>query len=102
MLRCPLSLPLSKSYGARPTRAAICLRSIRPSSDKQARAVGEPRIGRDQFCQPLIEQADVFLQPCHATSIQTLQHGVLYMGRLVFDRDVLVAQLAPHGHDLSE
>src|SRR5215467_2993058 len=39
MLRCPLSLPLSKSYGARPTRAAICLRLIFPSSGNRAMSV---------------------------------------------------------------
>src|SRR6266403_1376056 len=39
MLRCPLSLPLSKSYGARPTRAAICLRPIFPSSGSRAMSV---------------------------------------------------------------
>src|SRR6059058_1447742 len=39
MLRCPLSLPLSKSYGARPTRAAICLRLMRPSSGSRAMSV---------------------------------------------------------------
>src|SRR5512132_3449697 len=39
MLRCPLSLPLSKSYGARPTRAAICLRVIFPSSGNRAMSV---------------------------------------------------------------
>ena len=35
----PLSLPLSKSYGARPTRAAICLRLIFPSSGSRAMSV---------------------------------------------------------------
>src|SRR5215207_9493122 len=39
MLRCPRSLPLSKSYGARPTRAAICLRLMRPSSGSRAMRV---------------------------------------------------------------
>src|SRR5215813_13458355 len=39
MLRCPLSLPLSKSYGARPTRAVICLRLIFPSSGNRAMSV---------------------------------------------------------------
>src|SRR5215467_6126407 len=39
MLRCPLSFPLSKSYGARPTRAAICLRLIFPSSGNRAMSV---------------------------------------------------------------
>src|SRR4051794_14510728 len=39
MLRCPLSLPLSKSYGARPTRAAICWRLMRPSSGSRAMRV---------------------------------------------------------------
>ena len=34
-----LSLPLSKSYGARPTRAAICLRLIFPSSGSRAMSV---------------------------------------------------------------
>src|SRR6516225_4314626 len=34
-----LSLPLSKSYGARPTRAAICLRLIFPSSGNRAMSV---------------------------------------------------------------
>src|SRR6516225_1289944 len=74
MQRCPLSLPLSKSYGARPTRAAICLRLIWPSSGNNATRV----------------KASVGPTPC------------LEVGGLVFDRDMLVAKLSPHGDDLGE
>ena len=37
-----------------------------------------------------------------AAFVEALQHGVLDMGCLVLDRDMLVTQLSPHGYDLGE
>src|SRR6266566_4898573 len=74
MLRCPLSLPLSKSYGARPTRAAICLRVIFPSSGNRAMSV----------------------------KASTGPTPGIEVSSLVLGRNMLVTQLSPHGHDLGE
>src|SRR5262249_36653925 len=120
MLRCLLSLPLSKSYGARPTRAAICLRLIFPSSGKRAMSVkastgadawhrgqqlialSESTIGGNHLGQALVEEADIGLQSHLAAFAKPPQHGIFEMSRLVLGRNVLVTQLSPHRHDLGE
>src|SRR6516162_334971 len=100
MLRCPLSLPLSKSYGARPTRAAICLRLIFPSSGNIA--MSESHIGGNHLGQALVEEADIGLQSHLAAIAEPPQHGIFEMSRLVLGRNMLVTQLSPHRHDLGE
>src|SRR4030095_6765338 len=118
MLRGPLSLPLSKSYGARPTRAAICLRLIFPSSGNRAMSVkastgptpgievsialSESHIGGNHLGQALVEEADIGLQSHLAAFAEPPQPGIFEMSRLVLGRNVLVAQLSPHRHDLGE
>src|SRR5829696_1839251 len=119
MLRCPRSLPLSKSYGARPTRAAICLRLMRPSSGSRAMRVKAstgptpgievrrvtPReigLGGDRLGEALLEEADIGLDPRQTALGKAPEHGVLKLCGLVFDCDVLVTELAPHGDDLGD
>src|SRR5215831_10808835 len=120
MLRCPLSLPLSKSYGARPTRAAICLRLIFPSSGNRAMSVkastgptpgievsriialSESTIGGNHLGQALVEEADIGLQSYLASFAEPPEHGIFEMSRLVLGRNMLVTRLSPHGHDLGE
>jgi hypothetical protein len=111
---------LTKSYGARPTRAAICLRLIWPSSGNNGDD-GEGERGADalhrgqEFITPSeigiagndlshasVEQKDIGCEPRQATFVEAPQHGILEVGGLVFDRDMLVAKLSPHGDDLSE
>src|SRR6516164_11314451 len=78
MLRCPLSLPLSKSYGARPTRAAIAahLPEFGQQGDErdgqhradawhrgqQLIALSESHIGGNHLGHALVEEADIGLQ----------------------------------------
>src|SRR5262249_17842384 len=118
MLRCPLSLPLSKSYGARPTRAAICLRLIFPKfwqqgderegqhradawhRGQQFIALSESHIGGNHLGQALVEEADIGLQSHLAAFAEPPQHGIFEMSRLVLGRNMLVTQLSPHVHDL--
>src|SRR6516165_10832167 len=110
MLRCPLSLPLSKSYGARPTRAAICLRLIFPSSGNRAMSVkgadawhggqqlialSGSTIGGNHLGQALVEEADIGLQSHLAAFAEPPQHGIFEMSRLVLGRNMLVTQLSP-------
>src|SRR6516165_8478682 len=120
MQRCPLSLPLSKSYGARPTRAAICLRLIWPSSGNKATRVKGERganalhrgqefitpseigIAGNDLSHASVEQKDIGREPRQTTFVEAPQHGILEVGGLVFDRDMLVAKLSPHGDDLGE
>src|SRR6516164_8727041 len=111
MLRCPLSLPLSKSYGARPTRAAICLRLIFPSSGNRAMSVKastgptpgiEVSSGGNHLGQALVEEADIGLQSHLAAFAEPPKHGIFEMSRLVLGRNMLVTQLSPHRHDLGE
>src|SRR5262245_28072232 len=119
MLRCPLSFPLSKSYGARPTRAAICLRLIFPSSGNRAMSVkasgadawhrgqqlialSESKIGGNHLGQALVEEANIGLQSHLPAFAEPPQHGIFEMSRLVLGRNMLVTQLSPHGHDLGE
>jgi len=49
-----------------------------------------------------VEQKDIGLQAGQATFVEAPQHGILEVGGLVLDRDVLVAKLPAHGDDLSE
>ena len=49
-----------------------------------------------------VEQKDIGREPRQATFVEAPQHGILEMGGLVFDRDMLVAKLSPHGDDLSK
>ena len=49
-----------------------------------------------------VEQKDIGRDPRQATFVEAPQHGILEVRGLVFDRDMLVAKLSPHGDDLSE
>jgi hypothetical protein len=49
-----------------------------------------------------VEQKDISLEPRQATFVEAPQHDILKVGGLVFDRDMLVAKLSPHGDDLGE
>ena len=49
-----------------------------------------------------VEQKDIGFEPRQATFVEAPQDGILEVGGLVFDRDMLVAKLPPHGDDLSE
>jgi hypothetical protein len=49
-----------------------------------------------------VEQKDIGCEPRQATFVEAPQHGILEVGGLVFDCDMLVAKLSPHGDDLSE
>src|SRR4029077_917110 len=120
MVRCPLSLPISKSYGARPTRAAIRLRLIFPSSGSRAMSVkastgadawhrseqlvglSESSIGGDHLGQALVEEADIGLQSDQAAFAQPPEPRIFEMGGLGSAGDMLVTQLSPHGDDLGE
>ena len=70
--------------------------------DQQSITLIESRFGSDDLRHALVEQADIRLQPRQTAFVEAPQHGVLDMGGLVFDRDMLVAQLPPHGYDLGE
>src|SRR4029077_3068914 len=64
--------------------------------------LSESSIGGDHFGQAFVEKAGIGLEPCQAAFVEAPQHGVLDMGCLVLDRDMLVTQLSPHGYDLGE
>ena len=59
-------------------------------------------IGGDHLGQAFVEEMDIGLEPRQATLAEAPQHGILKMGGLVLDCDMLVAELAPHGDDLGE
>lgn len=59
-------------------------------------------IAGDDLGHPSVEQKDIGLEARQATFIEAPQHGILEVGALVFDRNMLVAKLPPHGNDRSE
>ena len=69
---------------------------------QQLITLSESSIGGDHLGQALVEKADIGLQPGQAAFVEAPQHGILDMGCLVLDRDMLVTQLSPHGYDLGE
>src|SRR6476620_839033 len=62
----------------------------------------ESGISGDHVRKPFVEEMDIGLQSSQATLAETPQRGIFKMGRLVLDSDMLVAQWAPHRHDLGE
>ena len=119
MLRCPRSLPLSKSYGETDeggdlfTAHATELRQQGDEGESEhgadprhrgqagvtAREIG---LGGDHLGQALVEEADIGLDARQAAFGEAPQHGVFELCGLVLDCDVLVTELAPHGDDLGE
>ena len=62
----------------------------------------ESSIGGDHLGQAPVEKADIGFKSCQSAFAEPPEHGIFEMSRLVLDGDMLVTQLSPHGHDLSE
>ena len=77
-------------------------RAYAPHRGKQVIAPREISITGDDLGHTFVEQKDIGLEPRQATFIEAPQHGVLDVGGLVFDGNMLVAKLPPHGDDRSE
>src|SRR3974390_890697 len=120
MQRIPLSLPLSKSYGATPTSAAILVRLSWPSSGKSAIRVhastaptpgievmqpvapGERCITHDDLDQALVDFSDVGSKTRDAAPRKTLQHRIFQHSGGILGGDLRVAELAANGNHLRE
>src|SRR5215204_4197261 len=59
-------------------------------------------LGGDRLGEALLEEADIGLDPRQAALGEAPEHGILKLCGLVFDCDVLVTELAPHGDDLGD
>ena len=57
-------------------------------------------LGGDRLGEALLEEADIGLYPRQTALGEAPEHGVLKLCGLVFDCDVLITELAPHGDDL--
>ena len=73
-----------------------------PHRGQQFIASREIGIGGDDLGHTSVEQKDIGLKPSQATFVEAPQQGILDVGGLVLDRDMLVAKLPPGGNDLSE
>ena len=77
-------------------------RAYAPHRGQQVVTPREIGIAGDDLGHTFVEQKDVGLEPRQATFIEAPQHGILDVGGLVLDRDMLIAKLPPHGDDRSE
>ena len=73
-----------------------------PHRGQQVIAPREIGITGDDLSHTFVEQKDIGLEPRQAAFIEAPQHGVLDVGALVFDGDMLVAKLPPHCDDGGE
>ena len=59
-------------------------------------------LGGDRLGEALLDEADIGFDPRQAALGEAPEHGILKLCGLVFDCDVLVTELAPHGDDLGD
>ena len=74
-------------------RVKARVRAYAPHRGQQVVTPREIGIAGDDLGHTFVEQKDVGLEPRQATFIEAPQHGILYVGGLVLDRDMLIAKL---------